>query len=220
MPEANGNDESASTNWWIPVLAGMALQALQTYQSELDRASAGPTGERTPGFVKRTRVQLVRNLRIAMPLLLGIAAWYVVSSAVLRLAEGQTYGWGDAFYNTWLTMTTVGAHTPPVTVGGEVLIGIDAFAGIIIFGIILWLVTFSMTPDISMTYTYDDAARQFELNLSPALRDAVSSAVRSAMSTSGQPPPDPGNGPVAAAPGPASSPGPAQPASEEPLPPR
>jgi hypothetical protein len=168
MSETDQNDDSASPNWVVQALVAAAATMIQSHQLVLTRKS---------GFLKRTGAHLARNLGIAMPLLLGVAACYVASAIALRLVESNKYGWGDAFYNTWLTMTTVGAHTPPVSVGGQVLIGIDAFVGIVFFGIIVWLVTFSMTPDVSITYKYDEAARQFALDLSPALLDAMRSAV-------------------------------------------
>jgi hypothetical protein len=87
---------------------------------------------------------LSANITVARDLFLILAAWLVVSSVLLFISEGN--GYLNALYSTWTTMATLGPlDLPPVSRMGKVLISIDAFAGMILLGSIVWLVTTSLT---------------------------------------------------------------------------
>jgi Ion channel len=87
---------------------------------------------------------LLRNLGVARDMFMALAIWWLLSSILLFLFEG--HGFLHSLYTTWTTMTTIGPlDGPPVSKVGKVLISIDAFAGLILFGCVLWLVTTSLS---------------------------------------------------------------------------
>jgi hypothetical protein len=83
------------------------------------------------------------NILVARNLFVILAIWLVVSSVLLFASEG--HGFLHSLYSTWTTMTTLGPlDGPPVSRMGKLLISIDAFAGMILLGSIVWLVTTSL----------------------------------------------------------------------------
>jgi hypothetical protein len=88
---------------------------------------------------------ILGNARYALGILVVLAVWLVVSSVLLQIAEGREHYW-QALYNTWTTMTTMGPlDGPPHSVVGKILISVDALAGLILLGSVVWLVTTSLS---------------------------------------------------------------------------
>jgi Ion channel len=105
-----------------------------------------PTIEIPPSGESWLRVLfgLLRNLGVASDMFMALAIWWLLSSILLFLFEG--HGFFHSLYTTWTTMTTIGPlDGPPVSKVGKVLISIDAFAGLILFGCVLWVVTTSLS---------------------------------------------------------------------------
>jgi Ion channel len=92
----------------------------------------------------RVLVGLVRNLGVARDMFIALGIWWLLSSILLFLVED--HGFWHSLYTTWTTMTTIGPlDGPPISKAGKVLISIDAFAGLILFGCVVWVVTTSLS---------------------------------------------------------------------------
>jgi hypothetical protein len=97
-------------------------------------------------FWEQSWRDLRHNLAVAWPIFIGFAVVVFVSSFLLWKLERLSFG--DALYLTWITMTTVGyGDIKPCTAAGRVTTSADALVGIILVGVIVWLVTQSLTRD-------------------------------------------------------------------------
>jgi hypothetical protein len=84
------------------------------------------------------------NIRVARDLFVILVVWLFLSSLLLLISEG--HGYLHALYSTWTTMATLGPlDGAPVSRMGKLLLSIDAFAGMILLGCIIWLVTTSLS---------------------------------------------------------------------------
>jgi hypothetical protein len=87
---------------------------------------------------------LLTNLLVGRDVFVVLAIWWLLSSILLFLFDG--HGFLHSLYTTWTTMATLGPlDCPPVSRMGKLLISIDAFAGLVLFGCIVWLVTTSLS---------------------------------------------------------------------------
>jgi potassium channel subfamily K len=100
--------------------------------------------ESVPDFWNRSMRELRANARHLRPLLIALVVFVVVSALILVGVEGGSYG--KAVYLTWITMTTVGyGDFVPSNTLGRVCVSVDAFVGLILIGVIVWVVTVSLT---------------------------------------------------------------------------
>lgn len=95
-------------------------------------------------------VEVRRDVRRNLPWLLGILgatiAYVLTSSAVIRLFESE-WTFLHACYFTVINMTTVGfGDVLPVTHGGKIIAGINALAGLLLFGILVAVLALALQP--------------------------------------------------------------------------
>ena len=106
-------------------------------------ASARPSGVGVLPYWRAFLVDLKVNARTGWPLFAAIGLFWLGSSFVLFEVEG--HGFPRALYNTWTTMATLGPlDGAPVSTIGKIFISLDAFAGLVVFGCVIWLVTTSL----------------------------------------------------------------------------
>lgn len=112
-------------------------------------------GERTSVVWTDGLKDLGCNLLAAWPLFVVFVCLLLASGLALSIEEHLSYGF--AVYETWLTMTTVGwlaqaasSNPGPFTAGGEVLTALDALIGLVMFGLLIWIITqsFDRTPRV------------------------------------------------------------------------
>ena len=87
-----------------------------------------------------------KNLPWILGLLVATVAYVLLSSALVRTFES---GWTfpHACYFTVINMTTVGfGDVLPLTHEGKVIAGINAFAGLLIFGILVAVLALALQP--------------------------------------------------------------------------
>ena len=102
--------------------------------------------------------EVKRDVRKNLPWVLGLlivtVAYVLLSSAVIRAFES---GWSflHACYFTVINMTTVGfGDVIPLTHGGKIIAGINAFAGLLLFGILVAVLALALQPSgWSATFT-------------------------------------------------------------------
>ncbi len=99
----------------------------------------------TPGqFWTSFLRDLVENISVARYIFVSLALWLFLSSVLLFIFEG--HGYLHSLYSTWTTMATIGPiDGPPDSRMGKLLISIDAFTGLVLFGCIVWLITRSLS---------------------------------------------------------------------------
>jgi hypothetical protein len=92
---------------------------------------------------------LLRNLRFGWPVFLAIAGFLFLSAyGMLLLEPAQVSSYCDALYFTWVTMTTIGyGDIFPKSGGGRLLASVDGLVGIILIGVVVWIVTQSLTQN-------------------------------------------------------------------------
>src|SRR6516162_54698 len=94
-------------------------------------------------FWKQFLSDLRENLGVGRDVFAALVIWWLISSILLSFSEGS--GFLHSFYTTWTTMATIGPLSgAPVSRIGKLLVSIDAFAGLILFGAVVWLVTTSL----------------------------------------------------------------------------
>jgi hypothetical protein len=87
---------------------------------------------------------LMSNMGVARDMFVILVVWLFLSSILFFIFEG--HGYLHALYSTWTTMATLGPlDGAPVSRMGKLVISIDAFAGLILFGGIVWLVTTTLS---------------------------------------------------------------------------
>jgi hypothetical protein len=60
--------------------------------------------------------------------------------------SAQHWSYAKALYVSWITMTTVGyGDLVPMSRWGRALASADGFMGIVLIGVVVWLVTMSLT---------------------------------------------------------------------------
>jgi hypothetical protein len=87
-----------------------------------------------------------KNLPWVLSLFIVTVAYILLSSALIRAFEN---GWTflHACYFTVINMTTVGfGEVVPLTHGGKVIAGINAFAGLLFFGILVAVLALALQP--------------------------------------------------------------------------
>jgi Ion channel len=87
------------------------------------------------------------NIKYAWPILAFIGGYLFAASWLLQLAEaGKHWTYRQSVYLTWITMTTVGyGDMTPDTRWGRVIVSADAFVGIVLIGVVVWIVTTSLS---------------------------------------------------------------------------
>jgi hypothetical protein len=104
--------------------------------------------ERLREYWRDNRREFAHNLSLAWPFFVGLVLFLLVSSFLFYWAEGGAQRaprtWADAIYLTWMTMTTVG-NLEATTVIGRVLAALDALTGLVSFGVVVWLITASLS---------------------------------------------------------------------------
>ena len=87
-----------------------------------------------------------RNLPWVVGLLIIIVLYVPTSATVVRIWESQ-WGFWHACYFTVINMTTVGfGDVVPTTSEGKVIAGINAFAGPLLFGALVVVLTLAFQP--------------------------------------------------------------------------
>lgn len=89
---------------------------------------------------------VLKNFPWVLGLLVVTAAYVLFSSALIRAFES---GWTflHACYFTVINMTTVGfGDVVPLTYEGKVIAGINAFAGLLLFGILVAVLALALQP--------------------------------------------------------------------------
>jgi hypothetical protein len=95
-------------------------------------------------FWRQFLSDLLTNLRVGRDVFVALAMWWLLSSILLFLFED--HGFLHSLYTTWTTMATLGPlDGEPVSRMGKLIISIDAFAGLILFGCIVWLISTSLS---------------------------------------------------------------------------
>jgi hypothetical protein len=95
-------------------------------------------------FWLRALRDLGRNFVFALPLFLAVFGWLFVSVWFLQKAENWP-SYGETVWVTWTTMTTMGwANESPQTSLGKLLVSMNALAGLVLIGSIVWLFTTSL----------------------------------------------------------------------------
>lgn len=125
---------------------------LVTMSPILGVAPMAPRGTTLGAFWQGAVVDLANNVRLAWPIFAAIAVYLLGSAYVLFSLElghnDKVKGYGDAVYLTWITMTTVGfGDAYPMTACGKVVAGVDGLVGIVLIGVVVWLVTESLKKD-------------------------------------------------------------------------
>jgi hypothetical protein len=109
-----------------------------------------------------------KNLPWVLGLLIVTVAYVLFSSALIRAFEN---GWTflHACYFTVVNMTTVGfGDVVPLTHGGKVISGINAFAGLLLFGILVAVLALALQPSgWSATLTPSESSNDSERNARP-----------------------------------------------------
>ncbi|WP_197422870.1 potassium channel family protein [Burkholderia sp. ABCPW 14] len=109
------------------------------------------------------RRDLRKNLPWVFGLLIVTVAYVSVSSASIRAFES---GWTflHACYFTVINMTTVGfGDVVPLTHGGKVIAGINAFAGLLLFGTLVAVLALALQPSgWSATLTSSESSNDSE----------------------------------------------------------
>lgn len=106
--------------------------------------------QRLKSYWKNSGTELWYNLRLVWPVFVALLVLNLLLAWLFYAFESccnpgvKTFG--DALYTTWITMTTVGyGDICPQTGMGRFIASFDAFLGIILIGVIVWLVTASLT---------------------------------------------------------------------------
>jgi hypothetical protein len=95
-------------------------------------------------FWKQFLSDLRTNLGVGRDVFAALAIWWLISSILLFFFEG--HGFFHSLYTTWTTMATIGPlDGAPVTRLGKLLVSIDAFAALTLFGGMVWLVATSLS---------------------------------------------------------------------------
>ena len=103
-----------------------------------------PPGMSSRDFWKQFLSDLRENLGVGRDVFAALVIWWLVYSILLSFSEGHSFL--HSLYATWTTMATLGPlNGAPVSRIGKLLISIDAFAGLILFGAMVWLVTTSLS---------------------------------------------------------------------------
>ncbi len=92
------------------------------------------------------RRDLRRNLPWVVGLLIATVLYVLVSSTLIRQFESQ-WTFLHASYFTVINMTTVGfGDVVPSSHGGKVIAGINAFAGLLLFGFLVAVLSLALQP--------------------------------------------------------------------------
>ena len=87
------------------------------------------------------------NAKYVWPIIVAIAAYVLAASWLLQIADTEKHWtYRQAVYLTWITMTTVGyGDMTPGSRWGRAIVSADAFMGIVIIGVVVWIVTTSLS---------------------------------------------------------------------------
>lgn len=109
-----------------------------------------------------------KNLPWVLGLLIVTVVYVLLSSALIRAFES---GWTflHACYFTVINMTTVGfGDVVPLTHWGKVIAGINAFAGLLLFGILVAVLALALQPSgWSATLTSSQSSSDSESSVRP-----------------------------------------------------
>jgi Ion channel len=101
-------------------------------------------------FWSRAATQFARNIKFGWPIFAFLLLFGLSSSWALYATQHGTNSlvnsYWDALYLTWATMTTIG-NPESTNAPGRVLTSLDSFMGLITFGAIVWLITYSLSED-------------------------------------------------------------------------
>jgi len=116
----------------------------------LGAAPVAPPGMSFREFWKATAADFWENIRFGWPVFLVLAAFLFSSAYLISLLEHARLGnYWNALYFTWITMTTIGyGDLTPQSFEGRLLASIDGLIGIVLFGVVVWLITHSLTHDV------------------------------------------------------------------------
>ena len=83
------------------------------------------------------------------PIFVSLLLFPLASGSLLYLVERDSGGpinsYGNAVYTTWIIMTTVGyGDMIPRTTFGRVMVSFDALVGLLLIGLVVWLITSSL----------------------------------------------------------------------------
>lgn len=91
------------------------------------------------------------NMSFGWPFFAALALIWLISGFLLWLSEkgepcAKIKTFGDGLYCTWITMTTVGfGDFYPTSILGKIIVSIDAFFGLVLIGLLVWLITSSFS---------------------------------------------------------------------------
>lgn len=87
------------------------------------------------------------NLKYGWPILAAIVIYLVaMSAAALWVEPNNIKTYWEALYFTWISMTTVGyGDVVPKSPSGRFIASVDGLVEIILIGVVVWLVTTSLT---------------------------------------------------------------------------
>ncbi len=101
-------------------------------------------GSKLRTYWRESLKDLWHNLALGWPIFAILVAWLAISTLVLYYYESQPPSWGKALYLTIITMTTVG-NVAPSTAIGQVMAAADAIMGVVLLGVVVWLLTASLS---------------------------------------------------------------------------
>ncbi|MFZ4414145.1 MAG: potassium channel family protein [Bacteroidales bacterium] len=99
--------------------------------------------------IKEVKRDLLRNCKFIILTLLVLLLYIFISSLIVRCYE---YNWTflHCIYSTIIQITTVGfGAAEPITHGGKIIACINAFIGIVFFGIVVASITIALQPNPS-----------------------------------------------------------------------
>src|SRR6266516_1905523 len=125
----------------LPTLLGMEVFKDREASQPKARASA-------KRYLELAAQDLRRNLRVAWPIFAAMSLFVPVSTTLLYLFEhsrnSRIGSWWDALYFTWVTMATV-SNAEPLSWLGRLVTAFDVLVGLLAIGVIVWLITMSLT---------------------------------------------------------------------------
>jgi hypothetical protein len=102
-----------------------------------------------PHYWRQTFHDFHYNFVLIWPVWVAFVCFLGVSALLFYLTEkdkcnSKASKFLTCVYFTWLTMTTI-ESLAPTTSRGKLIVSLDAFVGLVLFGVVIWLFTTSMT---------------------------------------------------------------------------
>jgi Ion channel len=116
------------------------------YQQTIGPEANGLTKRTFGEFWQQAARDLRSNLLIAWPIFALLLLLLLGSATLLYIFDqnDSVVSWWDALYFTWVTMATVG-NSSPDNAAGRAITSLDVFMGLVLIGVVVWLVTTALT---------------------------------------------------------------------------